>query len=106
MPTTTLTPSDFSDAMIAGAWSALSMSRTSSTTCRPPMPPAAFTRSAAIRTPRSSSPASDAADPEIGKTAPIRIGDAEAQPARASDPMTTDAIAAPKRAVARLMASP
>jgi hypothetical protein len=71
------------------------------------MPPAAFTRSAAIRTPRSSSPASDAADPEIGKTAPIRIGGAAvAQPARVSDPTSREATDAPRRAIDRLMASP
>ena len=53
---------------------ALRRSRTSSSIGRPAMPPSALTRSAAICTPRSSSPARSAALPPSGKTAPIRIG--------------------------------
>ena len=50
-------------------------SLTSSSTFRPAIPPSALTWSAAMRTPVSSGPTSEAASvAEIGKTAPIRIG--------------------------------
>src|SRR5438445_6175057 len=86
---TTCTPAALSEAITAGASWPRSRSRTSSTICRPRMPPSALTRSRAISTPSSCWRARGAAFPLSGKTAPMRIGSVARQARSPRAPATS-----------------